>query len=153
MIVEHGTLVVVADGGGAIVYRNADHEGAARLEVVETHDTHNKSFTHEMRSDKPGRYPTPAGGRSAVENFDHHDDAERKFAKRLVTRLDELIGAHVHGKAQPRVILFAPPRFLGMIRPDYSARLKAALQAEIGKDMRDAAPKDIAHALIEADHG
>ncbi len=153
MIVEHGTLIVAADGGGAVIYRNGGHEGAAKLEVVETHDAHHKSFTRDIGTDRPGRSPTPAGGRSAVEGPDYHDEAERDFAKLLAARIDELIGAHVHGKAQPRLILFASPRFLGMIRQDYSARIKTALKAEIGKDMREAAPKQIEHALIEADHG
>jgi protein required for attachment to host cells len=152
MIIEHGTFVVAADGGGAVVYRNAGHEGAAKLEVVETHDAHNKSFTREVGSDRPGRMSTPGGGKTAVAGPDYHDQAEREFAKRLATRLDELIGAHVHGKDQAKVVLFASPRFLGMIRSDYSARLKGALKAEIGKDLREAAPKQIEHALTELDH-
>lgn len=152
MIVEHGTLVVAADGGGAVVYRNAGHEGLAKLEVVETHDAHNKSFTRELGSDKPGRVSTPAGGKTAVAGPDYHDQSEREFAKRLAARLDEIIGAHEHGKALPRLVMFASPRFLGMIRSDYSARLKGALKAEVGKDLREAPLKQIEHTLAEMDH-
>lgn len=152
MIVEHGTLVVAADGGGAVVYRNAGHEGVAKLEVVETHDAHHKSFTRELGTDKPGRVSTPSGGKTAVAGPDYHDQAEREFAKRLAARLDEIIGAHEHGKAQPRLVMFASPRFLGMIRSDYSARLKGALKAEVGKDLREAPLKQIEHTLAEMDH-
>ncbi len=152
MIVEHGTLVVAADGGGAIVYRNAGHEGLARLEIVETHDAHHKSFTRELGTDKPGRVSTPSGGKTAVAGPDYHDQAEREFAKTLATRLDQLIGAPEHAKAQPHVVIFASPRFLGMIRSDYSVRLKGALKSEVGKDLRAAPMKQIEHALMEMDH-
>jgi protein required for attachment to host cells len=152
MIVEHGTLVVVADGGGAIVYRNAGHEGAARLEIVESHDAHHASFARGDGSDKPGRYTTPEAGRTAIAGHDYHEQTERAFAARLAARLDELVGAPVHDQPQPRIVLFASPRFLGTIRSDYSARLKAALRAEVGKDLREAPSKRIEHALTQVDH-
>ena len=152
MIVEHGTLVVAADGGGAMIYHNTGHQGVAKLEVVEAHDAHHKSFTRELGSDKPGRVSTASGAKSAVAGPDYHDQAERDFAKTLATRLDELIGAPAHGKAQAHVVLFASPRFLGMIRSDYSARLKGALKAEVGKDLREAPLKQIERALAEIDH-
>jgi protein required for attachment to host cells len=152
MIVEHGTLVVAADGGGAVIYRNAGHEGLAKLEVVETHDAAHASFTRDVGSDRPGRGSTPGGGKTALEGPDYHDQAEREFAKRLSIRLDELIGAHEHGKTQPRLILFASPRFLGMIRADYSVRLKSQLKAEIGKDVREAPTQQIERSLAELDH-
>lgn len=152
MIVEHGTLVVAADGGGAVIYRNAGHDGLARLEVVETHDAGHASFTRDVGSDRPGRGSTPGGGKTALEGPDYHDQAEREFAKRLSIRLEELIGAHEHGKTQPRLILFASPRFLGMIRADYSTRLKSQLKAESAKDLREAPPKQIEQTLAGMDH-
>jgi protein required for attachment to host cells len=151
MIVEHGTLVVAADGGGAAIYRNAGHDGLAKLEVVETHDAGHASFTRDVGTDRPGRGSTPGGGRTALEGPDYHDKAERDFARRLSIRLEELIGVHQHGKSQPGLVLFASPRFLGMIRADYSPRLKGQLKAEIGKDLREAPPKQIEHALAEID--
>jgi protein required for attachment to host cells len=151
MIVEHGTLVVAADGGGAVIYRNAGHDGLAKLEVVETHDAGNASFTRDVGSDRPGRGSTPGGGRAALEGPDYHDKAEREFAKRLSIRLEDLIGAHEHGKTQPRLILFASPRFLGMIRANYSTRLTSRLKAEIGKDLREAPTKQIEQSLAQLD--
>ena len=152
MILEHGTWIVTADGGGAVIYRNTGHEGLARLEVVETHNAHHAAFTRDLGTDKPGRYKTPAGGKTAVAGPDYHDQAEHDFAKRLASRLDELVGAHVHAKSQPPMVLFASPRFLGMIRPAYSARRKAILKAEVGKDLREAPTAKVEHALAELDH-
>jgi len=152
MIVEYGTLVVAADGGGAVVYRNTSHEGAARLEVVEIHNADSKTFTRAINSEVGEQYSPPASGKVSVAGPDYHEQGERQFATRLATRLDELIGRHEHGKDQPGVILFASPRFLGSIRSDYSALVKSALKAEIGKDLRDASPKQIEHALAKLDH-
>jgi len=152
MIVEHGTLVVAADGGGAVVYRNASHEGAARLEIVEIHNADSKTFTCATGAEDAGHYSAPAGGKVSVAGPDYHEQAERQFATRLATRLDELIGRHEHGKEKPGVILFASPRFLGSIRSDYTARVKSALKAEIGKDLRAASPKQIEQTLARLDH-
>lgn len=152
MIVEHGTLVVAADGGGAVVYRNASHEGAAHLELVEIHNADSRTFTPAAGAGDAGHYSAPVGGKISVAGPDYHEQGERQFAARLATRLDELIGRHEHGKDQPGVILFASPRFLGSIRNDYSARVKSALKAEVGKDLREASPKQIEQALTRLDH-
>ena len=148
MIVEHGTLVVAADGGGAVVYRNASHEGTARLEMVETHNADSKTFTQAGESGADGKYAEPASGKTALAGHDYHEQGERQFATRLATRLDELIGLQT-GKDQPGIVLFASPRFLGAIRGDYSARLKTAMKAEIGKDLREAPAKQIEQTLAK----
>lgn len=145
MIVEHGTLVVAADGGGAVVYRNASNDGSVRLEMLEIHDADSKSFTQDGGAD--ANYAEPAGGKTALAGHDYHEQGERRFATRLATRLDELVGRHKGGKDALGIVLFASPRFLGAIRGDYSARLKSAIKAEVGKDLRDAPPKQIEHAL------
>ena len=152
MIVEHGTLVVAADGGGAVVYRNTSHEGAARLEIVEIHNADSKTFIRATNPEVGEQYASPASGKISIAGPDYHEQGEHQFATRLATRLDELIGRHEHGKDRPGVILFASPRFLGSIRSDYSARVKSALKAEIGKDLRDASSKQIEQALARLDH-
>lgn len=152
MIVEHGTLIVAADGGGAMIYRNASHDGVAKLELVETHDARHTTFTRATGAETHGEYAAPAGGRTAIAGHDYHAQSERAFAKRLASRIDELIGPHAHGKTQPGLVLFASPHFMGMIRQDYSARTKAALKAEIGKDLRASDLKHVEQALNAAGH-
>lgn len=151
MIVEHGTLIVAADGGGAIIYRNASQEGVANLEVVEIHNASSATFTRGDGSDTPGRYAAPSAGKTALAGHDYHEQGERQFASRLATRIDELIGRNEHGKDQPGVVMFASPRFLGIIRGDYSARLKSSLKAEVGKDLREAPTKQIEQTLAGLD--
>jgi protein required for attachment to host cells len=152
MIVEHGTLVVVADGGAAVIYRNAGHEGLAKLEKVEALDPKHSSFTRDEGTGKPGRTHTAGGGRTSVEGPDYHDQAEHEFAKHLASYLDKLLGPHAHGAELQKLVLFASPRFLGMIRPAYSARVKGALKAEIAKDLTEAPAAKIEQALTAHDH-
>ena len=153
MIVEHGTLVVAADGGGAAIYRTVSQEGVAKLEVVEIHNASSSTFTRGDGSAAPGNYTAPASGKTALAGHDYHEQGERQFASRLAARIDELIGRHEHGKDQPGVVMFASPRFLGVIRGDYSARLKSSLKAEVGKDLREAPTRQIEQALAGLKHG
>jgi protein required for attachment to host cells len=84
-----------------------------------------------LGTDAPGRTNNSVGNtKSAVEQTDWHDQAERQFLTRLVRHLDAALGA---GKTTS-LILVAPPRALGMIRPAYSQTLKGALRAEVDKD-------------------
>lgn len=153
MIVEHGTLVVAADAGGAVIYRNAGQQGEVKLDVLETHNAKNGSFTRADGGDKPDSYSDAAGGKSAVAGHDYHEQGEQKFATRLAKHVDGLIGAPTHGEHQTGVVICASPRFLGMIRGEYSARVKSALKAEIAKDLREAPAKQIEQALAGLEQG
>jgi protein required for attachment to host cells len=152
MIIEHGTVVVVADGGAAVIYRNRGHEGVARLEKVEALDPKHSSFTRDEGTGRPGRTHTAGGGRTSMEGPDYHDQAEQEFARHLASYLDQLLGPHTHGVEAKKLVLFASPRFLGMIRAAYSARVRTALKAEIAKDLLAAPTARIEHALRELDH-
>src|SRR3569833_2356097 len=71
-----------------------------------------------------------------LEVFEHkdpptRDQAEQQFLTKLVHHLDAAIAA---GKAKS-VIVIAPPRALGMLRPAYSHAFRGALRAELDKDL------------------
>ena len=68
--------------------------------------------------------------RSAVEQTDWHDLAERHFLTEVVRQLDVALANNL----VKRFILVAPPRALGMLRPAYSPALRHAISAEIDKD-------------------
>ncbi len=118
--------------------------------MVEIHSADSKSFTQNGEPGADGKYAEPTSGKTALAGHDYHEQGERQFATRLATRLDELIGRQT-GKDQPGIVLFASPRFLGAIRADYSARLKAAMKTEIGRDLREAPAKQIEQALAKMD--
>jgi protein required for attachment to host cells len=129
--IHHGDWVVVCDGAKALVLENI---GDAKFPNLKTREVYEQKDlpTHELGAGAPGRIMSPVTHvRSAVEQTDWHDQAERTFLHHLAQRLDAAVTA---GKAKS-LILVAPPRALGMIRPVYSHALRAALRAEVDKDL------------------
>ncbi len=129
--VEQGEWVVVCDGRKALILENIGDAVFPNLQTKEVHSQKNPS-THEQGADAPGRSFNSVGQtRSAVEQTDWHDQAERQFLQDLSGRLDAAIGA---GETNS-IILVAPPRALGMIRPSYSPALRGAIHKEVDKDL------------------
>ena len=126
-----GDWIVVCDGGKALILENRGDRVFPNLQTREVHEQPNP-LTHAQGSDAPGRVHASGGGaRSAVEQTDWHDEAERSFLKTLAGRLDVAVTT---GETSA-VTMVAPPRALGMIRSDYSAALQKALHGEIAKDL------------------
>ncbi len=132
LMIHHGEWVVVCDGAKALVLENAGDSKCPNLKTLEVFEQKDLP-THELGSDEPGRAFSTAGhgGRGAVEQTDWHDQAERAFLTKLAKHLD---GAVASGKAKSLIVV-APPRALGMLRPVYSKALKGALRAELDKDL------------------
>jgi protein required for attachment to host cells len=130
LLIRTGEWVVVCDGAKALVLVNEGDTRVPRLKTVRTL-AQDDLPTHEQGTDAPGRTINSIGSaRSAVEQTDWHDQAERAFLIGLARYLDAAVAG---GKAKS-VIMVAPPRALGMIRPAYGQALKAALRTEIDKD-------------------
>ena len=131
MSIRSGEWVVVCDGAKALVLENvgdAKFPNLKTLEVIEQKDL----ATHELGTDEPGRTASSVGhGRSSYEQTDWHNQAEQAFLTNLAQHLDKAVAA---GKAKS-LVLVAPPRALGMIRPAFSHALKGAVRAELDKDL------------------
>jgi protein required for attachment to host cells len=131
LLIRHGEWVVVCDGAKALVLENVGDIKFPNLKTLEVFE-HNDLATHELGTDKPGRSFSSVGhGRSAVEQTDWHDQAENTFLVQLAHHLDAALTA---GKTKSLIVV-APPRALGMIRPAYSHALKGAVRAEVDKDL------------------
>jgi protein required for attachment to host cells len=130
LLIRHGEWVIVCDGAKALVLENTGDIKFPNLKTVEVFEQKDLP-THALGTDAPGRAYSPSGNsRSAVEQTDWHDQAERTFLNNLAQRLDAAVAA---GKAKS-MIMVAPPRALGMIRPAYSQALRGAVRAEVDKD-------------------
>ncbi len=122
--------VVVCDGAKALILQNAGDAELMNLQVRETLTQPNQP-TRELGTDKPGRSYAPDGlSGSAMEETNWQDQAEEAFLKDVAGKLDEL----VHEKAASRILLIAPPRALGTLRPNLSADAQAVISAEVAKD-------------------
>ena len=132
LLIQTGEWVVVCDGAKALVLENIGDSKFPNLKTLEVFEQKDLA-THELGADAPGRAFSPAGhgGRSTVEQTDWHDQAERAFLVQLVKHLDAAVTA---GKTKSLIVV-APPRALGMIRPAYSHALKSAVRAELDKDL------------------
>ena len=130
LLIHHGEWVVVCDGAKALVLENTGDAKFPNLKTIEVFEQKNLA-THDLGTDAPGRSHSSLGhGRSAVAQTDYHDQAEHDFLAQLAKHLDAAVAA---GKVKS-LILVAPPRALGMIRPAYSHALRAAVRAEVDKD-------------------
>jgi protein required for attachment to host cells len=128
--IRSGEWVVVCDGAKALILENAGDMKFPNLKTIEVFEQKDLP-TRELGTERPGRsYSSVGHGRSAYEQTDWHDQAEAEFLGRLVQHLDAAVTA---GKAKSLIVV-APPRALGMIRPAYSPALKSVVRAEIDKD-------------------
>ena len=132
LLIHGGEWVVVCDGAKALVLENSGDEKFPNLKTLEVFEQKDLA-THELGAGQPGRAFSPAGhgSRGTIEQTDWHDQAERDFLVHLVKHLDAALAA---GKVKSLIVV-APPRALGMIRPVYSHALKSAVRAEIDKDL------------------
>ena len=130
MKIAKGAWIVVCDGGKALILENTGSPAAVKLVNKKVRE-HDGAPTHELGSDQPGRVHQSSGSaRSAVDQTDWHDEAERDFLESLARRLDAAIAA---GETSDLIII-AAPRALGMLREAYSPAIRLALRGEIDKD-------------------
>ena len=128
--IEQGDWVVVCDGKKALILENVGDAKFPNLQTREVFQQDNPP-THDQGSDAPGRsFQSVGHARSAVEQTDWHEKAERDFLHDLAGRLDAAIGA---GDTSS-LVMVAPPRALGIIRQAYSPHVRSALRGEVDKD-------------------
>ncbi len=125
------TWVVVADGTRARLFNRHKNR---KLEEFDTllspvHRLHEG----DLVSDRDGRTFDSAGtGRHAMGNRNSAKDHEMTiFAKRLAARLEEGRNA---GELE-RLVLIAPPRFLGQLRSHLSERAAELVALTIDKEL------------------
>jgi protein required for attachment to host cells len=131
LLIRTGEWVVVCDGAKALILENVGDTKFPNLKTVEVFE-HKDLPTRELGTEKPGRTMSSVGpGRSAYQQTDWHNQAEEAFLTGLAHHLDAAIAA---GKTKS-IILAAPPRALGVLRPAFSHTLKGAIRAELDKDL------------------
>lgn len=98
------------------------------------------SFVHEegrlqrqeMESDSPGRTYRPGGARSAVEP---HEDPEHHEAHKFATQLCDYLDRACLENRFDRLSVIAPPGFLGILRDQWTSRLKSCITQELDKEL------------------
>jgi protein required for attachment to host cells len=126
------TWVLVADGRKALLLRNATDEIRPDLKVVKVIEQPDNPRTAEHGTDRPGRVVDSASGRrSAVEQTDWHDLAERDFAAGVTDEMER----HRRDGDFSKLVVVAPARTLAEFRQRFSKELHAMVMAELDKDL------------------
>lgn len=129
-ILRQGTWVAVCDGRKALLFENKGSAEHPKLEMRE-HFEHRSAATHAQGSSAPGRAFSTAGGRrGSVEQTNFHDLDEQAFLRKFAECLEGYVGS----RGIKSLILVAPARALGMIRPVLAASTKQVLVAELDRD-------------------
>ena len=133
LMIQSGEWVVVCDGKKALVLNNVGDAKFPNLKTMEVFEQKDLP-THDLGAQKPGRAFSPAahGSRGTIEQTDWHDQSEQAFLTKLAHHLDAAVSS---GKTKSLIVV-APPRALGMLRPAYSHALKGAVRAEVDTQMK-----------------
>jgi len=141
-----GTWVVVADRACARFLSAGSPKGPL-TEVDELADPAGRLPGRELETDGAGRAFDSAGrGRHAMENPTNIKTQQaRKFAAKVSERLDHARNQGDFGK----LLIVAPPGFLGLLRSELSRETAKLVMVEIDKDLAGFDLEDIRAHLPE----
>lgn len=101
----------------------------------------------ELRSDAGGRTFDSAGqGRHAKsQRVEPREEEAQRFAREVGRALETAAQAGEY----ERLVLVAPPKFLGLLRTCIGSRVQGVVTTELGKDLVHHTPEQIRSALPE----
>ncbi|SFJ11386.1 Protein required for attachment to host cells [Planctomicrobium piriforme] len=139
--ISNDTWILVADRAHAVVYHSIWPE-LAKLEPVQSLN-HPEGSAHrdDVLTDRPGRFAAPGVPMQSGEpQTDFRHRTANDFAVELVDRLEQGRNNNEFG----RLIVVAPPLFLGVLRDRYSAPLAKTIVLELDKELAEASTPEIA---------
>jgi protein required for attachment to host cells len=132
--------VVVADGAEARFFA-ATEKGLVKARAdLSSRGSH--QFARALKSDKPGRVFSAAGGsaRHAAEpKHDYHKLQKHRFTERIAAALDD---ACARGQTA-QILLVAPRRSIGELRKLLPARVQKRVRKELQKDLTKHTPAQL----------
>ena len=147
MTLPNNALVLVADGRKALFLRN---QGDARHIDLRTtsHQEREDRKDSDIKTDASGQSPAPAGtmlGGGTMGEPDFHQQEEDRFARDLAEKINSMALA---GKIDSLVVV-APARTMGELRPLWHKETAARLIGEHVKEMTDRPLADIEALLMD----
>lgn len=134
------TWVLIADARSARIASN-DGPGKGYSDVP---DAFMEADPPAAYSDAPGEVRSSHGpGRAAMTRHDPKKTAERAFAERICVEIE---WRHRQG-AFERLVIVAAPHMLGELRAALPSELRAAVLAELDKDLKHVATPDLSRHL------
>jgi protein required for attachment to host cells len=137
------TWIVLADAATARIYEPQADRREWRLVAERTHPE-SRAKESELRTDKPGRVKQSAGSRAALEPTTPRKEVEmEKFARQIAKTLDDALVR----KAFDRLVLVAPPAFVGLLRATLPERVEARISTTLEKDYLHVDPHELRDRL------
>jgi len=127
------TWILIADASRARVFAVTKKSEPWAL-VKEVAHPQSRSKGMDIMADKPGRVSQSKGVRhrpGMQPTTDPKEAEAERFALQLAGLLDE---GHGHN-AYARLVLVAPPHFLGLLRDAVSGQVKKQISATVGRDL------------------
>ncbi len=150
------TWVVVADGHQARIFARTPGSrvdpSAPKTNEIETWTLESIPGLGGMAEPiAAGRYHPPGVVFESVGALRHvpevQPDAKSRSKMELARRLADQLNTAVASRRFDRLVVVAPPRFLGMLRPHYGQGVRDGLFLEIDKDFTALNPTDLASRL------
>lgn len=142
------TWVLVADGAQARVLSN-DGPGRGLKPAMDRGFESGRQHTREIVSDRQGRHPDRTGGGGGRHAMDPKTDPHRHMEHEFARSLAEVLEKEAINKRFDRLVLVAPPRMLGDLRAELAPHARAAVTAEVDKDLVHLADAEVARHLDE----
>ncbi len=137
------TWIVLADAASARMYA-PQANGRDWTLVAELAHPQGRARESELGRDKPGRVKQSGGGRSALEPHTPRKKVEvEKFARQIAQTLDDALVR----KAYDRLVLVAPPAFVGVLRGTLAERVAQRISATVEKDYLHLDPPELRERL------
>jgi len=138
------TWIVIADGAHARIVLN-DGPGKGVKAGPERQFSAINVPGRDIMADRPGRTFDSAGqGRHAMEPRTNPRDVEQQ---KMFRELTKYLEQEAKKGSYDRLVIVAPPRALGSLRSELSARARAKVTGELDKDLTQVAIHDLAGHL------
>lgn len=146
MTLPADTLVLVADGRKALFLRNRGDDREIDLRTT-AHQERDDRKDSEIKTAPAGQSPAPAGTGlpgGTMGEPDFHQQEEDRFARDLAEKVNSMALA---GKIAALIVI-APARTMGELRPLWHKETSARIISEHVKEMTDRPISDIEALLL-----
>lgn len=134
------TWIVVADSARARIFTLSGIGGTLQ-EVADLAHPESRLHDRELSSDMPGRtFDSHGQGRHSMEQA---TDPKEREAQAFAAEIARHIGLAQHEGSFDSLVLVAPPKFLGRLRPELSKSARDALIGELDKNLVEADAKTL----------
>lgn len=142
-----GIWALLADAARARVLRHPgraiDRAGAPMETIFEVSAEHRP--LREIMTDAPGRSFASTGARRSSMEY-HSDPAReetRRFAQAILSDLEDRLAR----QESEQLVIYAPPRMLGLLREAMSERMTSVVISEVPKDITKLPERELRELL------